>query len=302
MELRHLRSFVAVAEEKSFRRAAERLNLAQPPVSMHIQQLERELGVRLFERTSRSVHLSKASGNLLPLARSVLAGAERLSQTAERVVKGEVGSLSIGYLPSSLGPLLASALRSFHASHPNVQISLAEQRAPRQIDAILAGDLDLGLTHRAMERSELASELFTETPVALAMPSGHRLARRSRISLPSLRGEQLILMSLDLAGGFYDPFLSACSAAGLSLPVFQYTNDFTTKLWLVSAGFGVSPTMLPYLPLPNIDVVYRPLAPPLPPARLFLVYRKTNESPLIRKFIAHVKRARKSLDADSPAH
>jgi DNA-binding transcriptional LysR family regulator len=301
MELRHLRAFVAVAEEKSFRRAAERLNLAQPPVSMQIQQLERELGVRLFERTSRSVRLCRVAENLLPLARSVLAGAEQLRHTAEEVAEGEVGSLSIGYLPSSLGPLLANALRSFHAAHPNVQISLAERRAPQQVDALLAGDLDLGLTHRATERPELATELYSEAPVALALPSGHRLARLSRIPLKSLRGERLILMRPELAGGFYDSFLAACNAAGISLPVFQYTNDFMTKLWLVAAGFGVSPTMLPWMRLPNIDVVYRPLAAHLPHAKLFLAYRRTNESPLIRKFIAHVRRAREESNADSSA-
>ncbi len=301
MDLRHLRSFVAVAEEKGFRRAAERLNLAQPPVTTQIQQLEGELGVRLFERTSRSVRLTRVAENLLPLARSVLAGAERLRQTALQIVEGEVGSLSIGYLPSSLGPLLANALRSFHAAHPNVEISLSERRAPQQVDAILAGDLDLGLTHSAMLRPELASELFTETPVALALPRGHRLAQRSRIPLKSLRGELLVLMKPELAGGFYDPFLSACSAAGVSLPVFQYTNDFLTKLWLVSAGFGISPTMLPWLHLPNIDVVYRPLAAHLPHAKVFLVYRRANESPLIRKFIAHVARARAELNSGSNA-
>jgi DNA-binding transcriptional LysR family regulator len=301
MDLRHLRSFVAVAEEKSFRRAAERLNMAQPPVSTQIQQLERELGVRLFERTSRSVRLSRVSENLLPLARNVLAGAERLRQTAVQAAEGEVGSLSIGYLPSSLGPLLANALRSFHTAHPNVQISLSEQRAPQQIDAILAGDLDLGLAHGVMQRPELASELFTETPVALALPRGHRLAQRSRIPLKSLRGEQLVLLKPELAGGFYDPFLSACSAAGVSLPVFQYTNDFMTKLWLVSAGFGVSPTMLPWLHLPNVDVIYRPLAAALPHAKVFLVYRKTNDSPLIGELIAHIERARADLKTGSSA-
>jgi len=299
MDLRHLRSFVAVAEEKSFRRAAERLKLAQPPVTTQIQQLERELGVRLFERTSRSVRLSRVSEDLLPLARSVLSGVERLRQTAQQAAGGEVGSLSIGYLLASLGPLLANTLRGFHAAHPNVQISLAEQRAPQQIDAILTGAIDLGITHKVTDQPELASELFTETPVALALARGHRLARRSRISLKSLRGEHLILMRPELAGEVYAPFLTACRAAGLNLPVFQYTNDFTTKMWLVSAGFGVSPTMLPGVQLPNIDVVYRPLAARLPHAKVFLVYRKTNESPLVRKFIAHVKRARAELGSSA---
>jgi len=295
MDLRHLRSFVAVAEEKSFRRAAERLHLAQPPVTTQIQQLEQELGVRLFERTSRSVHLCKVAEDLLPLARSVLNGADRLRQTAVQFGEGDVGSLSIGYLPSSLSPLLASALRSFHAAHPNVETVLSERRTPQQIEALLAGDLDLGLTHGKMRREDLAYELFCETPVELALPRGHRLARYARIPLSSLRGETLILLKPELSGGFYDSFLAACSAAGLNLPVFQYTNDFTTKLWLVSAGFGISPTMLPTVRIPNIDVVFRPLTPRLPAAKVFLVYRKKDPSPLTRKFLAHVEKAKSTL-------
>jgi DNA-binding transcriptional LysR family regulator len=149
------------------------------------------------------------------------------------------------------------------------------------------------------ERHELVGELFMEMPLMLALPAGHRLAQRARISLKSLRGEHLVLMRPELAWGAYDPFLAACSAAGVTLPVFQYTDDFTTKLWLVSAGFGVSPTMLPWLRPPNIDVVYRPLAARLPLAKLFLVYRRTNQSPLIGKFIEQVKRARAELNEDS---
>ena len=169
MELRHLRYFVAVATEKSFRRAAERLHIAQPPLSTQIKQFEEELGLPLFERTSRSVRLSPAAENLLPLANSILEAADRLKTAAKQSAEGAIGSLSIGYLPSSLGPLLAEALRTFHAAHPNVQISLVEQRAPQQIEAILNGSLDIGLTHGRVEQSELAAELFSETDVAIAL-------------------------------------------------------------------------------------------------------------------------------------
>jgi DNA-binding transcriptional LysR family regulator len=293
MELRHLRYFVAVATEKSFRRAAEWLHLAQPPLSTQIKQLEEELGVRLFERTSRSVRLSPAGENLLPLANIILEAADRLKTAAKQNAEGAVGLLSIGYLPSSLGPLLSEALRTFHAAHPNVQISLQEQRAPQQIDAILNGSLDIGLTHGRVERSELEAELFSETDVAIALPRGHRLVRKSRISLESLRGERLVLLRQELACGFYDSFFAACAAASVSLPVFQYTNDFVTKLWLVSAGFGISPTMLPSsLCFPISDVVYRPLATRLPKSKLFLVHRKANASPLIQAFVSHVRQAR----------
>lgn len=293
MELRHLRYFVAVASEKSFRRAAERLHIAQPPLSTQIKQLEEELGLLLFERTSRSVRLSPAGENLLPMANSILEAAERMKTAAKQSAEGAIGLLSIGYLPSSLGPLLAEAMRSFHAAHPNVQISLIEQRAPQQIEAVLNGSLDIALTHGRVDQSELAAELFSETDVALALHKGHRLARKDKISLESLKGERLVLLRHELTYGFYDPFFAACAAANVSLPVFQYTNDFITKLWLVSAGFGVSPTMLPSsLYFAITDVIFRPLSIHLPKSKLFLVHRKANHSPLLRTFVDHVRKAR----------
>jgi DNA-binding transcriptional LysR family regulator len=293
MELRHLRYFVAVATEKSFRRAAERLHIAQPPLSTQIKQFEEELGLLLFERTSRWVRLSPAGENLLPLANSILEAADRLKTAAKQSAEGAIGLLSIGYLPSSLGPLLAEAMRTFHAAHPNVQISLVEQRAPQQIEAILNGSLDIALTHGKVDQSELAAELFSEADVAIALHRGHRLARKARIPLESLRGEQLVLLRHELTYGFYDPFFAACTAANVNLPVFQYTNDFVTKLWLVSAGFGVSPTMLPSsLHFAITDVVFRPLTIHLPKSKLFLVHRKANLSPLLRTFVDHVRQAR----------
>jgi DNA-binding transcriptional LysR family regulator len=295
MELRHLRYFTAVAADKSFRRAAERLRIAQPPLSTQIRKLEEELGLRLFERTSRSVRLSAAGESLLPLAASILTSVDGLLQTAKQSAEGAVGSLSVGYLPSSLGPVLAEALRSFRADRPNVQLSFVEQRAPQQIEAVLKGTLDIGLTHGRVEQPELAAELFCEIDMALAVPRGHRLARRDRITLKSLHGEQLVLLRPELACGFYDAFLAACAAAGVDLPVVQYTTDFVTKLWLVSAGFGISPTMLPAMPLRNNNVVYRPLAAHLPKSKLFLVYRKGNDSALLAKFVAHVRLAKTKI-------
>jgi DNA-binding transcriptional LysR family regulator len=293
MELRHLRYFAAVATEKSFRRAAERLHIAQPPLSTQIKQLEEELGLRLFERTSRSVRLSPAGENLLPLANGILDAADRLKTAAKQSAEGAIGLISIGYLPSSLGPLLAEAMRTFHAAHPNVQISLVEQRAPQQIEAILNGSLDIALTHGRVEQSELTAEIFSETDVAIALHRGHRLARKSRISVESLQGERLVLLRHELTYGFYDPFFAACAAANVNLPVFQYTNDFVTKLWLVSAGFGISPTMLPSsLHFAITDVVFRPLAIRLPKSKLFLVHRKANSSPLLQTFVDHVRQAR----------
>ena len=221
MELRHLRYFVAVAEHKSFRLAAEQLHISQPPLSMQIRQLEAELGLKLFERTSRSVRLTPAGTNLLQMATSILAQADHLVKTARQRARGEAGTLSIGYLPSALGSLFSKALRSFSAAHPRVQVSLIEQRVPSQIAAILAGALDLGMMHGDPDHAELGTELLLEGPVKLAMPRNHRLARKSKISLSSLRGEQLVVMRPELVRGFYDPFLAACAAAGMVLPVSQ---------------------------------------------------------------------------------
>jgi DNA-binding transcriptional LysR family regulator len=297
MELRHLRYFVAVAEEKSFRRAAERLHIAQPPLSIQIRKLEEELGLSLFERTSRSVRLSAAGESLLSHATGILTAAEGLLKGAKQIAEGAVGALVIGFLPSTLGPLLAEALRRFRATHPKVQISLMEQRAPQQIEAILKGAIDIGLSHAPAPQPELSAELFSEIDVALALPRGHRLAQKDRINLKSLRGEELVLLRPELACGFYDTFLAACEASGVILPVAQYTNDFVTKLWLVSAGFGISPTMLPSTPLRSSDIVYRPLAAKLPKSQVFLVYRKANQSSLVHSFVDTVRQAQAKASA-----
>src|SRR5438477_8014095 len=133
MDLRHLRYFVAVAETGSFRRAAERLEIGQPPLSVQIKHLEKELGAALFERTTRVVRLTPAGNLLLPQARALLAGAQRFREDAQRAARGEFGSLALGTIPSSLGPVLAAALRHFRAAMPAVRISVSERRAPEQL-------------------------------------------------------------------------------------------------------------------------------------------------------------------------
>jgi DNA-binding transcriptional LysR family regulator len=290
MELRHLKYFVAVAEQKSFRRAAERLRISQPPLSMQIRQLEEELGVTLFERTSRSVRLNPAAQNVLQIAHTILAQARHLATAAQQAAAGEGGTLSLGYLPSALGPLLARVLRSFTAAHPHVQLSLVEQRIPQQLEAVLSGVLDVGMMHGEPEQPELTAEVIRESTVTLALPRHHRLARQEKIRLKSLRGERLVLLRPELARGFYDPFLAACSAAGVFLPVAHYTNDFATKLWLVSAGFGVSPTMTPIENLFGRNLVYRQVAADLPKWKLSLVYRKANPSAALRRFLEEVRK------------
>jgi len=293
MELRHLRYFVTVAEHKSFRRAAEQLHVSQPPLSMQIKQLEAELGLVLFERTSRSVRLSAAATNLLQMASSILSQADHLVATAKQQAKGEVGTLAVGYLPAALGPLLSAALRSFSEAHPRVQVSMVEQRVPSQIAALMAGALDLGMMFGPVDKPELASELLRESPVTLALPPQHRLAKKSKIRLNELNGEQLVLMRPDLVRGFYDPFLAACAAAGVVMPVSRYTNDFASKLWLVGAGFGVSPTMPPPAGYVGSNVVYRPVVADLPHWKLFLIYRQNNRSQVLANFLEEVRRLRK---------
>ena len=227
------------------------------------------------------------------MAGAILAQADHFVATARHQAVGEVGTLSIGYIPAALGPLLSDALGSFAAAHPRVQISIVEQRVPSQIDALLAGALDLGMMFGPVDHPELAAELIRESPITLALPPQHRLARRSRIRLTDLRGEQLVLMRPELVRGFYDPFLAACAAAGVALPVSRYTNDFASKLWLVSAGFGVSPTMPPPAGHAGVNIVYRPVVCELPRWKLFLIYRRSNRSPVLKNFLDEVSRLRK---------
>ena len=261
MELRHLRYFVAVAEELHFTRAALRLNMAQPPLSQQIRALEDELGVQLFVRTRRSVVLTDAGHALLERSREMLATAQALPQQLQRVARGEVGLLRIGF--SSTLPLtkvLRDVVADHRRTHPDVALNLREMHSQLQFDSLRRGELDVGLVRyneRAPEGIRL--RLLRRDPLRLVVPAGHRFAHRKSVSIADCRDEAFIGFPGD-AGTGTGPLLKRLAAqAGFEPRIAQEAREATTQIGLVAAGLGIAVLPAPLEAVRIEGVHYVPL-------------------------------------------
>jgi DNA-binding transcriptional LysR family regulator len=284
MELRHLRYFVAVAEELHFGRAAARVRIAQPPLSQQIRQLERELGVVLFTRTKRRVELTPAGGAFLEEARRVLAQAERAMRTAQRADRGEIGHLAIGYVPSADLDILPRVLRVWGARFPHVEIELHALLPAAQIEALRNGRIQVGFVRLPVDEGGLVVESIQREPLLAALPQRHRLARTARVRLADLAAETMILFPRHVAPGYYDLFISACRRAGFT-PRTLHPGSMQTNLALVSAGLGVTLMPASIRSLRRAGVVYRALAPPVPHVELAVAYRRDERSAVLPAFL-----------------
>jgi DNA-binding transcriptional LysR family regulator len=240
LDLRLVRSFVAVAETEHVGRAAERLHISQSPLSRQIQQLEEELGLRLFERERRRVRLTDAGQWLLGEARDLLARADRVEADAGRLVRGEGGALTIGFVKAAMwNQVLPATLRAFKRSRPAVQVQLRALKSDAQLEALARGTLDVGLVHRTPDPRMPSARLLDE-PFVLAIPARHPLLDLPAIRPRDLRGEAWIGLSRTVHPALYAWVVDACRRAGF-VPDVQYeTNDRATVLGLVEAGLGIA--------------------------------------------------------------
>jgi DNA-binding transcriptional LysR family regulator len=241
MELRHLRYFVAVAEELHFRRAAERLHVAQPAVSEQVRKLEEELGVRLLERTQRSVSLTNAGAAMLEEARRVLHQAERAIAVARDARDHATNRLRVGYLPDSLPPLVPRALQQLQKRMPNTRVSLETGAARNLIEDVRAGRLDAAVVSLPAPTAGLERTLLGPQSAVVAMPVMHRLATDDEIDLARLAPERIVLLPREVNPAFHDGVIALCREAGIS-PSIVHTLEPRVELALlaVSAGGGIA--------------------------------------------------------------
>jgi len=286
MELRHLRYFVAVATELSFRRAAEKLHLAQPALSSQIKDLEEELGARLLDRSTRSVKLTAPGRVFLDEARAVLLSAERAGQNVRKAQHGLTGSLRIGILAPTATPQLARILSSYRQKFPSVQFSLHELTSVEQLHRLRDEQLDVGLLRPPIEYPELEFLFFEESPMVLAAPAAHRLAKARQIAWADFDGELLVMIHPSLQHGYYDRFLEMCAKSDAKPAVGQYANDVHSKMWLISAGFGIAPTTKTIAEIKRPGLVFRELPAGLPPVQTLVVWKRSNTSPVLKNFLA----------------
>ena len=292
MELRHLRYFVAVAEELHFGRAAQRLNIAQPPLSRQIRDLEREVGASLFERVARGVQLTAAGRAFLPQARLTLAQAERAKRAAQRAAQGEVGRLRVGFVDAATySDVLPDVLSFFRTHLPQIGVSLFEMDSAQQEDALREGRIDLGIVQRppADAARWLAMEEVYRDPLVLALPHGHRLARRARLAMDDLAHEAFVLLFRSSDPELWDSIIARCRAAGFSPRVIQEAGAWHTLAGVVGAGVGVAfvPQSLATIKRPG--VVYRPVRGFSAELTLFAAWKLGEKSPVRDRFLTSLR-------------
>ena len=300
MELRHLRYFVAVAEELHFHRAATRLHISQPPLSQQIRALERELGVTLLARNRRRVALTAAGEGFLEDARSILAAVDRASARARDISRGAIGTLSIGFVGSAMfGPTLPNILRTFRGEHPDVGLVLRELPTTVQVSSLLAGELDVGVIRPPLDGIEIDDgqlELLTiqRERLVAALPSGHALATRRRLRPGELRGESFVILARREAPGLYAGLATAMGEAGGLPDDVLEVAEMQTIISLVAGGFGVSLVPASVGQVERSGVTFLPIAGPTPTIELALAWRRGADLPVRKEF---VKAARASARA-----
>jgi DNA-binding transcriptional LysR family regulator len=286
MELRHLRYFVAVAEERHFGRAARRLHIAQPPLSQQIRVLERELGVTLLQRTSRRVLLTDAGRAFLVEARSTLAQAARATEVASRAAGGEIGQLIIGHMASAELNVFPRLLPAFRKRYPGVALTFQLLGVGEQFEMLHTGEIHVGFLRLPATDRTLTVKPLVREPLVIALPERHRLARRRSLSLRALGGERLILFPRTHAPGYFDLLVAICRQAGLEPTIVKETRRLHTALSLVATGHGVSLVPKCVARLGRSGVVCRAVRPAPRDTEIGIAYDPTTPSALARIFVA----------------
>jgi DNA-binding transcriptional LysR family regulator len=289
MELRHLYYFVAVAEELHFGRAAQRLRIAQPPLSQQIQKLEEELGVQLFRRTKRRVELTEAGQVFLQEARQALAQVEQAVTAARRAGRGEIGRLAVGFVGSASYEILPTMIRRFHECFPDVELVLREATTSQQIRALHEGRIHVGLLRPPVSGDALVIESFLVEPLIAALPETHALAGQPAVSLQELAHERYITFPRHLGPGLYDQIISVCQQAGFSPEITQEAVQMQTILGLVATGIGVALIPASARNLRSAGVAYSELQGVQSGVEMALAWRKDDASPSLQAFLKVVR-------------
>lgn len=287
MELRHLRYFVAVAEELSFTRAADRLHIGQPPLSQQVQALEEEIGAQLFDRSRRTIRLTEAGRIFLEDAKRVLSLAATAAATARRVEKGEIGQLKIGFIKSTaFTPIFPKIINTYRTRFPQVKLILQEMSTMRQIAALADFSLDLGFI-RPPEMDMSSQLVFTPLrahPLSVVLPEHHHLAKASHISVEDLRDEELIMFPRDEGTTLNPQIYKLCADAGFAPKIAMEAREAATITGLVAAGCGIS--ILPDLfsSMGIKGVVFRSIETPAAVVKLVLARRAQESGTLPKAF------------------
>ena len=239
MEIKHLRSFVVLAHELHFGRAAQRLSIVQPALSMQIKMLEEELGVRLFERNRHSVVLTEVGAVFLPEAQATLHQAAHALDVARASGRGEIGRVRFGFVSSVLPAFLPNLIRALHARFPRIELELKDMPGPDQANALKNGQLDFGLMRLPAVIPGIQTREVLQESFVVALPNEHPLAALERLPAAVLEHVPVFILARRYAPGFHDALMQSLRGQGVQLQIGSELGEFTTMLALVSAGLGV---------------------------------------------------------------
>lgn len=288
MELRHLRHFVALAEELHFGRAAQRLAMTQPPLSLSLQQLEARVGARLLDRDSKGVRLTAAGAAFLPAARALLTQADEARALARDVAAGAVGRLRIGLVGSMLYRGLPQWVAAFEQAHPRIQLSLVEMNSQEQFEALQRRELDTGFVHGRHIPDGLRAVRVDAQPFVVCVAATHALAARRSVALRALRGQAFILFSRHVSPDYHAQIVEMCLQAGFRPQVRHELRHWLSVVAAVAQGLGVALVPAPlqhsglagarFLRLTGVSAV----------SELHGIWRPDDESPALQAWLRHV--------------
>ena len=276
--LRHLRYFIAVAEELHFGHAAARLNISQPPLSQQIQILEQQIGARLFARTNRSVSLTEAGRQFLADSRQILTQVDDAAARAARLHHGETGELRIGFTSSApFIKAVSDTLSTFRRRYPDVHIQTRETNTREQIVPLNEGALDLGLMRNTQLPETLIWERVLREPLLAMVPRDHPLASQPRVSLRELAREPFVFFDPHVGTGLYDDILGLLRRYDLTPTIAQEVGEAMTIIGLVAAGLGVSILPASFRRVQLSEMCWLPIEEQDAVSEMWLVWSKHRE-------------------------
>lgn len=295
MELRHLRYFVAVAEELNFTRAAKRLSISQPPLSLQIRQLEKEMGTQLLRRQRRGVELTNVGKLMLEEARVILKQVDQTKTDVRRRARGEIGSIHIGAGGGTyFHPLIPSIIREYRMQYPDIILAPETSNSPLLVARLRAGLIDIAFIWQPISDSnDLTLEPLFDEEIVIIVPLGHALSGAASAPLAALASEPFILPPRDVNPDVFDSIISACHRAGFNPKLGPEVPQVVSTVPMVAAGLGVSIVPRCISRVKVDGVVYLPIEGDAPRVGLSLAYRRDDRSPAVQKFVAVARRARR---------
>jgi DNA-binding transcriptional LysR family regulator len=292
MELRHLRYFVAVAEEKSFTQAAKRLGIKQPPLSLQIRKLEKEMGTQLLYRGTRSVELTNTGRLLLEEARAILHHVEQTKTDVRRRARGETGRVNVGFgVGTQFHPLVPAIIREYGAHYPEVVMCPQASSSVLLNARLSAGTIDVAFIYLPTSNGHgLATHIIAEEPLVAVLPIQHDLSRSASLRLSALADEKLVMFSRELNPASYDAIVAAIERAGFTPKLGQAASLNVAVVPMVAAGLGWSIVPQSFSRILPDDVAYLRIDDDVPIATIAVAHRRNDRSAAVQNFVACARR------------